>query len=185
MAFNEWWNDYWNGKKAELQSALSQLRTRGSACIDVSDITTASRRKLFSIGLNFQNDLDSGKISNNLLLVLKNKIKGLSQNLSILREKSGNRWLVIDKGNKPNKDKGYSIREESGILNVYECRKELLKTGEREWVKVIDGKEKGYKSNAASIELAYVLESMLEAGEAVTAKLEINGSNRQLKLERV
>lgn len=42
------WEYYWTGKRADLQVAVNQFRTCGSAHIDISDITTISNRERVS-----------------------------------------------------------------------------------------------------------------------------------------
>lgn len=67
--------------------------------------------KLFSLGLEFQNELDKGSISTKLRQEFKNNGISLSENTTI--KESNNEWLIADA------HKAYSVRKQKGQLYVY------------------------------------------------------------------
>jgi chemotaxis signal transduction protein len=68
---------------------------------------------MFSIGLEFQRDLDSKNISERLLQEFGNKGISLSDKAVISIEETGRRWLITDVR------RMYSIRREEDGLNIY------------------------------------------------------------------
>jgi len=71
---------------------------------------------LFSIGSEFQSDLDNGIVSERLQQAFKNNKAPLSQDATVLTEQQRGyiyKWLIT--GNKCS----YSVRRENGKLNVY------------------------------------------------------------------
>ena len=69
---------------------------------------------LFSVGLEYQADLDKDNISDNLRQKFKDNKILLSQNITIsIKEK---KWLITDEDNK----KTYSVKKEKNKLNIYE-----------------------------------------------------------------
>ena len=75
---------------------------------------------LFSIGLEFQSDLDSKNISSALLQEFENKGCSLSDKATISIEETGGRWLITDFVSDETTDvrRVYPIRKENK-LNVY------------------------------------------------------------------
>ena len=71
---------------------------------------------LFSVGFEFQNDLDDSLFSENLRQEFESQKMTLSQNISVKVEAKGNKWLITDKGNKQT----YLIRREKGGLSIYD-----------------------------------------------------------------
>lgn len=70
---------------------------------------------LFSIGLEFQRNLDNREISERLRQTFRVNRISLSSNVTVSIEKQGNKWLITDKDNK----KTYSVRTEGNQINVY------------------------------------------------------------------
>jgi hypothetical protein len=69
---------------------------------------------LFSTKLEFQSELDSKSISQDLRQEFENSGISLSQDVTLSIEKEGSRWLITDKGNKQT----YLIRKEREKLSV-------------------------------------------------------------------
>ncbi len=76
---------------------------------------------MFSIGLEFQSDLDSKNISKRLLQEFENKGTALSHKATISVEEMGGRWLITDfvADAKNNVGQTYSVRREEDKLNIY------------------------------------------------------------------
>ena len=70
---------------------------------------------LFSAGLKFQSDLDSGNIPEKLRQVFENNGISISQNVTVSIERTGSKWLITDGDAK----KTYSVRKDEGKLNIY------------------------------------------------------------------
>ena len=70
---------------------------------------------LFRVELNFQTDLERGVISNGLRGQFENHGISPSQNLTVLVEREGRRWLIADKDNK----QMYSLRKAEEKLEVF------------------------------------------------------------------
>jgi hypothetical protein len=68
---------------------------------------------LFSIGVNFQTDLDNGILSNSLRQEFIIHEHSLSSTTTLSIQIAGNRWLLTDGR------KSYTIRKENNQLNVY------------------------------------------------------------------
>jgi chemotaxis signal transduction protein len=116
--------------KPPLSTATADASARGLVAGEAQLI-------LFSIGLEFQSDLDSKKISSALLQEFKNKGNALSDKATISIEETGSRWLVTDvqPGRKPESqsdverqtsnvkrpqiERKLSIRKKEGKLDVY------------------------------------------------------------------
>jgi len=69
----------------------------------------------FSLELEFQSDLNSGKFSEELRQEFENSKIRLSPNVIVSTKEKGNEWLIIDKG----KEQIYSVKKERGKLNIY------------------------------------------------------------------
>jgi len=72
---------------------------------------------LFSIGLQFQSDLDNGIISEPLQREFKNNRISLSRDTSVSIEEKGKRWLITD--NKEIYKEIYIVRKQETKLNIY------------------------------------------------------------------
>jgi len=86
------------------------------------------KRRIFSVNLGFQTDLDSGNISQSMRWEFENYRISLSQNAKALIQKLGKKWLITDNPSESWRDHGqtYIITKESGILNVYKNRQSAL-----------------------------------------------------------
>lgn len=78
------------------------------------EITKVEANKLqFSIGLEFQGNLDNSIIMEDLKQEFKNNGISLSENAAILIEEIGSRWLINDENKK------YTVKKEENKLNIY------------------------------------------------------------------
>ena len=71
------------------------------------------KTSLFSIGLEFSDDLDEGAISEALRGELKNNSLSLSKDAALSVKKTGDKWVIADK------DQTYTFRKESDELRIY------------------------------------------------------------------
>ena len=85
------------------------IATNAVLKLDLSETTEL----LFSIGLEFQSDLDNVAISEGLRQEFENNGTPLSQNATISIEKTDGRWLITDN------NKMYTARKEEDKLNIY------------------------------------------------------------------
>ncbi len=74
-------------------------------------------KKLFSLELGVQGDLDNGIVSEGLRQEFEKNKTPLLQDVTVSVEQAGSKWLIIDKLKK------YSMRKEEGKLNIYEYGK--------------------------------------------------------------
>jgi len=93
---------------SDIKSELSMIDSSRSRLI-----AGEAQLALFSIGLEFQGDLDSKDIKS-LMKEFKNKGVLLSDNATVSIEETGDRWLITDA-----RCTVYSIRREEDRLHVY------------------------------------------------------------------
>ncbi len=77
-------------------------------------INRSEKQLIFSMGLEFQNDLDSGSFTNNLRSKFESYGIMFSLNVSVSIEVTGSEWLVSD-----DTMKTYAVRKEGNQLKVY------------------------------------------------------------------
>ena len=95
------------GRKIETKSTFSH---------ELNKITMSFPDELFSIGLEFQCDLDNGEHgSENLCKEFEDNGRPLSRNATIWRVKRGSRWLIADRDN----ERRYTVRLKERQLAVY------------------------------------------------------------------
>jgi len=71
---------------------------------------------LLGLGVEFQDELDSGTISGNLRTEFENHGIGLSESATVSAKEKGSRWLITDQ------TAVYRVRKEADTLNVLEGR---------------------------------------------------------------
>ena len=86
--------------------------------VAIDDYIMPDKGLLLSTDLVFQNELDSGIISNNLRESFKSKKIKLSEKATISVEEAGSRWLITDSG-RFHREKKYSVRREEDKLGIY------------------------------------------------------------------
>lgn len=74
------------------------------------------QRYLFSVGLNFASELDTGDVSEQLRSEFQGHGLELADHVQVKVEQSGSKWMIVDAG------RHYLIRSENQTLNVYSPR---------------------------------------------------------------
>jgi len=83
--------------------------------INLPNNNTNLPQLLFSVGLEYQTDLDKDNIFDNLKQKFKENKILLSQNVTVSIEEKYSKWLITDKDNK----KTYPVKKEKDKLNIY------------------------------------------------------------------
>lgn len=97
----------------ELKDNKAKIAVKQKASKPEDFIDASLLKALFSIGLEFQNVLDSGKISPQLQQKLKDSNRQLSDKVTVSVDTTGSKWTITDD------QQTYLIVKENGRLNVY------------------------------------------------------------------
>jgi hypothetical protein len=108
-------NDRGKAEEQVAETVIINMRN-----VKILELSTAKPNKLlFSVGLEYQTDLDKNNISDNLQQEFNDNKNLLSQNVTVSIEEKYSKWLITNKDNK----KTYSVKKERDKLNIYQNNK--------------------------------------------------------------
>lgn len=108
-------------------------RYAASAKIEVRD--EAEMGFLFSIGLEFESELNSGTIPEGLRQIFEQNDISLSQETNVMTEQAGSGWVITDVADE--QLRMYSVKKEQDRLNIYQADYSMTGKGRAEAARIL------------------------------------------------